>query len=37
MRFAGTKLMWDGNALKFTNSDEANEIIQHHYRSGWSL
>jgi predicted dehydrogenase len=37
MRFAGTKLMWDGNKLKFTNSDEANEYIQHHYRAGWSL
>ena len=37
MRFAGTKLMWDGNALKFTNSDEANQFIQHHYREGWSL
>ncbi len=37
MMFPGTKLMWDGKALKFTNSAEANEVIQHHYRTGWSL
>jgi len=37
MMFAGQKLLWDGAALKFTNVSEANDLIQHHYRAGWSL
>ncbi len=36
-KFPGQKLLWDGQALKFTNSEEANEAVQHHYREGWSL
>jgi len=35
--FPGTKLMWDGVNMKVTNKPEANEYVQHHYRSGWSL
>jgi predicted dehydrogenase len=36
-KFPGQKLLWDGKALKFTNSEEANQAVQHHYREGWSL
>jgi len=35
--FPGTKLMWDGPNMRVTNLAEANEFVQHHYRSGWSL
>ncbi len=35
--FPGQKLLWDGKALKFTNSEDANKAIQHNYRAGWSL
>jgi len=31
------KLLWDGENLRFTNSDEANKLINPPYRSGWSL
>jgi predicted dehydrogenase len=36
-KFPGQKLLWDGKALKFTNNEEANAEIQHHYREGWKL
>ena len=32
-----TRLEWDGDALKVTNNDEANQYIQAAYREGWSL
>jgi predicted dehydrogenase len=35
--FPGQKLLWDGKALKFTNSEDANKAIQHNYRAGYSL
>jgi predicted dehydrogenase len=35
--FPGTKLTWDGPNMKVTNLPEANEYVQHHYRSGWTL
>jgi hypothetical protein len=35
--FPGTKLFWDGRNLKVTNNEEANALVQHHYREGWSL
>ena len=31
------KLLWDGDNLRFTNSDEANQLINPPYRDGWSL
>ena len=31
------KLLWDGDNLRFTNSDEANRLINPPYRDGWSL
>ena len=36
-RFPGQKLEWDAAAMKVTNFPEANEFVQHKYRSGWSL
>lgn len=32
-----TKLEWDGEQMKFTNLDEANEFLHFDYRPGWSL
>ena len=37
MRFAGQRLEWDGPNMKVTNLPEANNLVQHHYRTGWSL
>lgn len=31
------KLLWDKDALQFTNSDEANALIHQPVREGWSL
>ncbi len=31
------KLLWDGNNMKITNFDEANQFVKREYRSGWSL
>lgn len=31
------KLLWDGNAMKITNFDEANEFVSRKYRRGWDL
>jgi hypothetical protein len=36
-RFAGTKLQWDADAMKFTNCAEANALVAPEYRAGWSL
>lgn len=35
--FPGKKLMWDGPNMKVTNLPEANDLVQHNYRAGWSL
>jgi predicted dehydrogenase len=37
MRFPGTKLKWDGENMKVTNHDEANEFVHRQYRKGWTL
>jgi predicted dehydrogenase len=37
LRFPGTRLMWDGPNMTFTNLPEANQYVQHSYRPGWSL
>jgi predicted dehydrogenase len=37
LRFPGQRLMWDGTAMKVTNVSEANQYVQHNYRSGWTL
>jgi predicted dehydrogenase len=31
------KLLWDTQAFRFTNSDEANSYLRRDYREGWSL
>jgi len=31
------KLLWDGEHLRFTNSEAANRLINPPYRTGWSL
>jgi len=31
------KLQWDPKHLRATNAPEADQYIQHHYRSGWSI
>ncbi|MDH3582589.1 MAG: Gfo/Idh/MocA family oxidoreductase [Phycisphaerae bacterium] len=36
-RTPGQGLLWDGKALRFTNSDEANRYLHAPYRNGWSL
>lgn len=33
----GKKIQWDAKKLKAKNCPEADEFIQHHYRSGWKL
>ena len=31
------KLLWDGEAMKITNFDEANQFVSRNYRKGWEL
>ena len=31
------ELLWDGDNLCFTNSEEVNKLINPPYRDGWSL
>jgi len=37
IKFPGTKLHWDAQAVQFTNCPEANAFINPPYRQGWSL
>jgi len=37
LRRLGTRLEWDGENMKVTNDDKANEYIRPEYRDGWSL
>lgn len=37
MKRMGTKLLWDGPNLKFTNDDEATKLLKRDYRMGWTL
>ena len=32
-----TELKWDGEAMKFTNNQEANKFLKREYREGWEL
>ena len=36
-RAGGQKLAWDADALRATNSSDADNFIRREYRSGWSL
>jgi predicted dehydrogenase len=31
------KLLWDGENMKITNFDDANQFVKREYRAGWSL
>jgi hypothetical protein len=31
------KLQWDAQALKITNSDDANSLLRRSYRDGWKI
>jgi len=33
----GKKLEWDGENMRVTNDEGANDFVQMHYRKGWSL
>jgi len=33
----GKKLLWDGENMRVTNDEKANEYVHMHYREGWSL
>jgi predicted dehydrogenase len=35
--FPGQRLQWDGANMKVTNLAEANLLVNHQYRTGWSL
>lgn len=37
MRAKDQKLEWDGEAMRITNNEEANALINPPYREGWSL
>ena len=37
IKMAGTKLEWDANKMRFTNSSEANQYLNPPYRKGWKL
>ncbi len=36
-RFPNEKLEWDGENLRFTNNDKANEYVKPYFRPGWEL
>jgi hypothetical protein len=33
----GIKLLWDGDNMKVTNFDLANQFVKRTYREGWTL
>lgn len=38
LEFEGRKkLLWDGNSMKITNYDPANQYVKREYRKGWEL
>jgi predicted dehydrogenase len=37
IKMAGTKLEWDAESMRFTNSAEANQYVNPPYRDGWGL
>ena len=36
-RFPNEKLEWDGDNLRFTNNEKANEYVKPYMRKGWEL
>lgn len=37
VRYRGTKLQWDAEAMKITNHEDANQWIRRDYRDGWDI
>lgn len=37
IRFPGQTLKWDARAMRFTNNEAANALVNPPYRAGWSL
>ena len=37
MHLPGIELQWDAEAMRFTNSEEGNEMLALDYREGWTL
>ena len=37
VRMPGTILKWDGDNMKVTNNEQANEFVHRQYRDGWKL
>jgi len=37
IRNGGSQLIWDSDAMKFTNDSDANQLVHYEYRKGWSL
>jgi hypothetical protein len=37
MRTKDRRLDWDGEALRITNDEEANALVNPPYRDGWKL
>jgi predicted dehydrogenase len=37
IRRSGTRLEWNGDAMKFTNDEQANALLTPKYREGWTL
>ena len=35
--FARKKLLWDGNNMRITNLEQANQFVGRTYRKGWEL
>jgi hypothetical protein len=31
------KLLWDGNNMRITNFEEANQFVTRNYRPGWEI
>jgi predicted dehydrogenase len=37
VRFPDRRLLWDGEKMRVTNDDKANEYVRRKYREGWKL
>ena len=35
--FARKKLLWDGENMRITNLEEANQFVTRNYRPGWEI
>jgi len=35
--YARKKLLWDGENMKITNVEEANQFVTRKYREGWKI